>query len=87
MGPHVIYADLLNPYLHELLGSGPPGSEEALRRIVALLETLLADDDPEVRGVAVFAIAEDIKGHSLHEKARPYMGPLMTQAIELIQAP
>lgn len=53
MGPHVIYGDILNPYLTELLHAADGADvEEPLRKVFAFLEGLLADADPEVSNVA-----------------------------------
>lgn len=82
MGPHVIYADVLNPYLTDLLQSADDSSTgAALGRAFAFLETLAQDADPEAANVATTTVAEHLESdrESL-DRARPFMGPLMAAA-------
>lgn len=81
MGPHVIYGDVLNPYLTDLLQAGDdPTAEEALGRIFAFLERMLGDPDPEVSNVAATTVAEHLESDPHLERARLFMGPMMTEA-------
>lgn len=83
MGPHVIYGDVLNPVLSELLSRDyDPGEDvEMLRRIFNFLEELLAHPDPEYAEVARTTVAEHLDGHpDLLARARRFMGPLMAKA-------
>jgi hypothetical protein len=82
MGPHVIYADVLNPYLTELLQSpGDPRTSAALSRVFAFLETLAEDADPEAANVATTTVAEHLESEpELLDRARPFMAPSMAAA-------
>ncbi len=82
MGPHVIYGDLLNPFIAELLDSPEdPVTEERLRRVFAFLEKLLADPDPDFSDVARTTVAEDLESDPVRlQRGRSYMGPLMAEA-------
>jgi hypothetical protein len=78
MGPHVMYADLLNPLLADLLRRDDHAN---LRRVLDVLEKLLAHPDPAYGEVVRTAVAEDLEGRpELLVRARPHMGPLMAEA-------
>lgn len=83
MGPHVIYADVLNPYLTDLLQSpDDPSTGAALSRVFAFLETLAEDSDPEAANVATTTVAEHLESEpQLLDRARPFMAPSMAAAI------
>lgn len=82
MGPHVIYDDVLNPYLAQLLDAPTDRkADEQLRRAFGFLEELLAHPDPEFGDVARTTVAEDLGSNpALLERARLYMGPRMAEA-------
>lgn len=82
MGPHVIYGDVLNPYLAQLLDApADRKADEQLRRVFGFLEELLAHPDPEFADVARTTVAEDLESDpALLERARLYMGPRMAEA-------
>lgn len=82
MGPHVIYGDVLNPFLLGLLDRpGGDGSQRTLRRAFAFLDEMLDHPDPEYVDVVQTAVAEELEGHpELLLRARPFMGPLMAHA-------
>lgn len=82
MGPHVIYGDLLNPYLGQLLDfANEQRTRENLRRVFDFLEDLLGNADPDFADVARTAIAEDLRSdRDRLARARPLMGPLMADA-------
>ena len=72
--PHVIYGDLLNPYIAVMLGAGE--QEEILRRIFGLVETLAKHEDRRVRDVVAVTVCEYLGGNKgLLAQARKYMGP------------
>lgn len=81
MGPHVIYGDLLNPYLAQLLDApDDQTTRESLRRVFDLLEQLLAHPDPDFSDVARTTVAEDLESNRPRlERARRFMGPLMAE--------
>jgi hypothetical protein len=79
MGPHVIYGDVLSPYLSQLLTHGE--EHESLQRVFSFLEEMLAHPDPEYGEVVRTTIAEDLEGHpDLLARARAFMGPLLADA-------
>lgn len=82
MGPHVIYGDVLNPYLAQLLDAPKDQiTDNQLRRVFAFLEELLAHPDPEFADVARTTVAEDLEGDPIRlERARHYMGSRMAEA-------
>ena len=81
MGPHVIYGDLLNPYLAQLLDAPDDRrTNETLRRVFGFLDQLLAHPDPDFSDVARTTVAEDLESNRRRlERARPFMGPLMAE--------
>lgn len=81
MGPHVIYGDILNPYLARLLDAPEePGNTEILRRVFDFLEQLLASPDPDFSDVARTTVAEELESdRSRLERARRFMGPRMAE--------
>jgi hypothetical protein len=81
MGPHVIYADVLNPYLAQLLDApDEPGNAEILRRIFDFLEQLLANPDGDFSDVARTTVAEDLESdRNRLEVARRFMGPRLAE--------
>jgi hypothetical protein len=81
MGPHVIYGDVLNPYLVQLLDAPEdPGNTDILRRVFDFLERLLANSDPDFADVARTTVAEELEADSNRlQRARPFMGPLMAR--------
>lgn len=73
-GNHVIYGDLLNPYLLSLLEQG--GESEALRRIFDFLEVIANHSDSDVRGVLTATVLWRLGGRKdLLPEASKYMGP------------
>lgn len=82
MGPHVIYGDVLNPYLTDLLQAGDdPTAEEALGRIFVFLERMLGDPDPDFSEVVTITVAEHLESDPELERARLFMGPLMAEVM------
>lgn len=84
-GPHIIYGDVLTPYIIRLLESGDdPG---ALRRAFDLLERMIADEDLEVGAVAVVTVLERLQDSDEWLKLlKPYAGPLAREAVrDLVQ--
>jgi hypothetical protein len=73
-GPHVVYGDLLNPLLVELLNRN--GDEALLRRVFSLLEELSKSEEDGVKDVVGVTVIQYLLGErDLIEKARRYMGP------------
>ena len=82
---HIIYGDVLNPFLITLLESGK--REELLKRIFTFLEVLANHDDVRVREVVAATVCERLGGHKeeLLEKARAYMGPKTLQIVAKLE--
>jgi hypothetical protein len=73
-GPHVIYGDLLAPYVVELLEGG--GEPERLERAFALIEELASAALGEIRDVAGASVLEAVvQNPSARERAWRFMGP------------
>lgn len=73
-GPHVVYGDLLAPYVVELLETGRDPA--ALQRAFALIEELASDGRGEIRDVAGASVLEAvIQRSSTRERAWALMGP------------
>jgi hypothetical protein len=72
-GAHIIFGDVLNPYLICLLESG--NQEAILARIFAFLEELASHEDTRVQEVVAVTVCERLGDDSkVIEKARRYMG-------------
>ena len=72
-GPHIIYGNILNPYIISLLKSD--GNDEKLKNIFNFIETLAGAGDTHVQEVVAFTICEDLMDdRDLFSKASIYMG-------------
>jgi hypothetical protein len=77
-GPHVVYEDLLVPYLARLLRA--EDSEVGLLRIFALLEDMARSNDQSIRDVLGASVLEGLhECESVRAQAAAYMGPLTRQ--------
>jgi len=73
-GQHIIYGDVLNPYLKNLLQTG--ANDERLRELFMLLEELAHNPDEHVQEVVVVTVLESLLGHpALFARAREFMAP------------
>lgn len=73
-GPHIIYGDLLNPYLTNLLESG--GNPDALKRIFGLLEEIIGNPNEPIRSVAAASVLEYLWSEKRwRDEASNWMGP------------
>lgn len=73
-GQHVIYGDIFNPYLAELLEAGT--NEKALTEAFALLEDLAKSNEVHVQEVAGYTVLEELlTNEALLARARNFMGP------------
>lgn len=78
-GPHIIYGDVLTPYIIRALESDDPA---AIRKAFELLETLIADEDVHVQEVAVVTVLEQLQDNEEWLRLmRPHLGPLGKQAV------
>jgi hypothetical protein len=71
-GQHVVYGDLLNPYVMALLDLGGP--DETLQRIFAFLEELSNHPEERVQEVVGVTVCEALVNRGYLTKAWPYMG-------------
>jgi hypothetical protein len=73
-GPHVIYEDLLVPYVVNLVGGKE--SEVAIVRAVSFLERLASSSDQRVRDVLGASVLEGLfQQPTVRRTVREYMGP------------
>ena len=90
-GAHVIYGDVLNPFIDTLLdeigtSDERPETKEILRRIFAHLETLSEDPDKQVQEVVAVTVCEYIGGHKERLfKAKGFMGPKTRKISEEVE--
>ena len=79
-GPHIIYGDVLTPYIIRALESGDEPT--AITKAFELLETLIAHEDVHVQEVAVVTVLERLQDNEEWVRLmRPHLGPLAKQAI------
>ena len=72
-GPHVVYGEVLNPYIDRLLESG---DEARLGSVFAFLELLSCSADKRVQELVTVTVCEHLGTNpELLRKARRYMGP------------
>lgn len=71
-GPHIIFGDLLNPYLISLLESP---NQQILKQIFTFLEQLANHEDIQVQEVVAVTVCERLGNNpEWLSKARQYMG-------------
>lgn len=82
-GQHIVYGDVLDPYLERLLKTGE--NDSRLREVFAFLEELARNPDVHVQEVLGVTVLEYVLGHpSLLARAREFMAPAtLTMADEL----
>jgi hypothetical protein len=72
-GPHVIFGDVLNPYLIELLDSA--GHEDKLRQVFQFLERLATHEDVHVQELVAVTVCERLGDCREHlQRAQKFMG-------------
>jgi hypothetical protein len=83
-GPHIIFGDVLNPYIITLIDSGR--DDEKLKDIFKFLESLASHDDKRVQEVVMMTVCERLEyDKKLLTKARKYMGPTTRRFSEEIE--
>jgi hypothetical protein len=83
-GPHVLYEDVLVPYLIKLLQRQE--AEIALLSAFAFLEELAVSEDSEVRNVLGASVLEALnEDQGIRAAAREYMGPSTKRLAEEIE--
>jgi hypothetical protein len=82
-GPHLIYGDILLPYLLSRLRLG---DVHTLRRIFGFLETLAQSDDVRVLEVVAFSVCEPLlRDVGALRFARRYMGPATLRILKELE--
>jgi hypothetical protein len=83
-GPYIVYGDILNPYIDELLRDG---NAEGAQRVFGFVESLLLSSDPRVADMAHVEICEHIvfSEENIWGKARPFMGEVTQKHCEQIR--
>lgn len=82
-GPHVLYENVLNPYVKELLDNEE--NDEALQRIFKFYEDLAQSNDQEVKNLLQVTLLEVLWDDSIiYGKAYKYMLPATRQINDLI---
>jgi hypothetical protein len=77
-GPHIIFGDVLNPYLIELLDAHH--ATEQLQKVFEFLEILAHHDDVHVQELVAVTVCERLGDcRELLQKARKFMGPRTRQ--------
>lgn len=70
--PHVVYGDILNPSIDQLIQSG---EERALRRVFEFVEVLSRSDDSRVQELVAVTVCEHLGADKQSLRvARRYMG-------------
>lgn len=73
-GPHVVFGDVLYPFLVSLLDS-TTDKDEVLTRIFSLLEDMAASPDVHVQEVVAFSICEHLLGNTRRmERSHAFLG-------------
>jgi hypothetical protein len=83
-GPYIVYGDILNPYIDELVHNG---DAERAQRVFRFVERLLLSSDPRVEELAHVEICEHIvfSDENIWVKARPFMGDATQKHCEQIR--
>ena len=83
-GPHVIYGNVLNPYIERLIEAG---DEAALRRVFAFVELLSNSDDVRVQEVVAVTICERLgSDENRLMQAKRLMGPATRKISDEVEA-
>ena len=73
-GPHIVFGDVLNPYLIDLLKQD--NQEEELERIFSFFEEMAVSSDIKVQEVLAVTVMERLGDDpTVLKKAEKYMGP------------
>lgn len=83
-GPHIVYGDVLTPYVIQLLES--KSSDSQLRRIFEYLEGLLGQGDQTIKDVVGASVLERLNDKvAWREQARTHMGPASLELSKRLQ--
>ncbi len=78
-GQHIVFADILAPYLIELIDS--PRSEKRVRSAFEFLESLAEHDDPKIREVIALSVIDPLRNSCSKEKWVTFLGPTMSEIL------
>jgi len=82
-GPHIIYGDILNPYIDRLLQAG---GETGLRRVFAFLEALSQNEDARVQELVAVTVCEYLgNAPKKLQMAKRFMGPATLKISEEVE--
>lgn len=85
-GPHVLYEDILVPFINELLASTGDESDATLRRVFEFVERLATTADERLRDLVAVAICEPlVADHVRLGRARAYMGPATLRILKKVK--
>ncbi len=73
-GPHIVYEDVLCPWLEVLL-ENPYQYEDILRRVFDFLESLALTGSQGIRDVVGASVCEPLAAAGALDRARSFMGP------------
>lgn len=83
-GPHIIFGDILNPYLIDLLDAG--GNDEKLCKVFQFLECLAKHDDVRIQELVAITVCERLgKRRDRLKKAHKFMGAHTRQFSEEVE--
>jgi hypothetical protein len=78
-GQHIVFADVLTPYLVELVEN--PRSTDRARRAFSFLERLASQDEPKIREVVALSVLDPLRNRSKREKWIGFLGPKMWEIL------
>lgn len=81
-GQHVIYGEILNPYIDKLLEERD--SDKKLEDIFCFLERLSNSEEERIQEVVVVTVLEHFDKESL-EKVRAFMGPTTLRFLSVME--
>lgn len=83
-GPHIIFGDVVNPWLRDLLVSN--SNAELLGRLFDLFELMADSEDVNVKGVLAFSVLESLGDDPNRlQSCWSYMGPLTRQLSDEVE--
>jgi hypothetical protein len=83
-GPHIVYGDLLVPYVTALLESGT--GSPLLESVFSFLEELLQNEDAQVRDLVGASVLEPLnQPPALRQQARRHMRPMTLALSEQVE--
>jgi len=77
-GPHIVYADVLSPWLEGLLQT-PEEFEDVLKRAFDVLESLVTTGSQGILDVVGASVCEPLAAAGAIDRARAFMGPATRQ--------